>query len=78
MVYLVPSRWTCRGDKLWWSQAEEEFATFINPYMARDFICEPVWPSGKDGKRVSGRTSVRYRFGSPFSSKTLWFADTVL
>ena len=26
---------------------------------------------------VSGRTSVRYRFGSPFSSKRLWFVDTV-
>ena len=32
--------------------------------------CEPVWPSGKALVRlVSGRTSVRYRFGSPFSSK---------
>ena len=29
---------------------------------------EPVWPSGK---LVSGRTSVRYRFGSPFSSKVV-------
>ena len=27
---------------------------------------------------LSGRTSVRYRFGSPFSSKRLWFVDTVL
>ena len=27
---------------------------------------------------VSGRTSVRYRFGSPFSSKRLWFVNTVL
>ena len=27
---------------------------------------------------TSGRTSVRYRFGSPFSSKRLWFVDTVL
>ena len=36
-----------RGDKLWGQAKEEEFATFINPYMARDFICEPVWPSGK-------------------------------
>ena len=27
---------------------------------------------------VSGRASVRYRFGSPFSSKRLWFVDTVL
>ena len=27
---------------------------------------------------VSGRTSVRYRFGSPFSSKRLWFVDTCL
>ena len=32
-----------------------------------------------EGKRlVSGRTSVRYRFGSPFSSERLWFVDTVL
>ena len=30
------------------------------------------------GCMVSGRTSVRYRFGSPFSSKRLWFVDTVL
>ena len=27
---------------------------------------------------VSGRASVRYRVGSPFSSKRLWFVDTVL
>ena len=27
---------------------------------------------------VSGRSSVRYRFGSPFPSKRLWFVDTVL
>ena len=33
---------------------------------------EPVWPSGKALLRlVSGRTSVRYRFGSPFSSKVV-------
>ena len=40
--------------------------------------CKPVWPSGKAFRLVSGRTSVRYRFGSPFSSKRLWFVDTVL
>ena len=35
-------------------------------------ISEPVWPSGKALIRlVSGRTSVRYRFGSPFSSKNV-------
>ena len=40
---------------------------------------EPVWPSGKALLRlVSGRTSVRYRFDSPFSSERLWFEDTVL
>ena len=34
--------------------------------------CEPVWPSGKALLRlVSGRTSVRYRFGSPFSSEVV-------
>ena len=27
---------------------------------------------------VSGRTSVRYRLGSPFSSERLWVVDTVL
>ena len=27
---------------------------------------------------VRGRISVRYRFGSPFSSKRLWFVDSVL
>ena len=36
---------------------------------------EPVWPSCKALRLVSGRTSVRYRFGSPFSSKKLWFVD---
>ena len=39
---------------------------------------EPLWPSGKGVRLVSGRTSVRYRFGSPFSSERLWFVDTVL
>ena len=34
-------------------------------------LCEPVWPRGKAFRLVSGRTSVRYRFGSPFSSKRL-------
>ena len=43
------------------------------------FISGPVWPSGKALVRlVSGRTSVRNRFGSLFSSKRLWFVDTVL
>ena len=27
---------------------------------------------------LSGWTSVRYRFGSPFSSERWWFVDTVL
>ena len=41
--------------------------------------CEPVWPSGKALLRlVSGRTSVRYRFGAPFSSKRLWFVDSLV
>ena len=31
--------------------------------------CEPVWFSGKAFRLVSRRTSVRIRFGSPFSSK---------
>ena len=45
----------------------------------KPWSCEPVWPSGKAlGTMVSGRTSVRYRFGTPFSSKRLWFVDTVL
>ena len=29
-------------------------------------------------RQVSGRTSVQCHFGSPFSSKRLWFVDTVL
>ena len=29
-------------------------------------------------RQVSGRTSVQYHFSSPFSSKRLWFVDTVL
>ena len=32
--------------------------------------CEPVWPSGKV-PLVSRGTSVRIRFGSPFSSKVV-------
>ena len=32
---------------------------------------EPVWPSGKAVRLVNGRTSVRYLFGSPFSSKVV-------
>ena len=40
---------------------------------------EPVWPSGKALVRpVSGRTTVGYRFGSPFSSKRLWFVDSLV
>jgi len=32
--------------------------------------CEPDWPGGKAFPRlVSRRTSVRFHFGSPFSSK---------
>ena len=35
-------------------------------------ICEPVWPSGKALARLVSRgTSVRIRFGSPFSSKAV-------
>ena len=35
---------------------------------------EPRWPSSKALVRpVSRRTSVRFRFGSAFSSKRLWF-----
>ena len=37
--------------------------------------CEPVRPSGK---ALGGGTSVRFRFGSPFSSEREWFVDTVL
>ena len=36
-------------------------------------LSEQVWPSGK-----ALQTSVRYRFGSPFSSERLWFVVTVL
>ena len=40
---------------------------------------EPVWPSGKAlGCMVSGRTSVRYRFGSPFSSKKVVICENRL
>ena len=44
--------------------------------------CEPVWPSGKALLRLSGKRkdclgrSIPLR-GSPFSSKRLWFVDTV-
>ena len=39
---------------------------------------EPVWPNGKGLGWISGRTSVGYRFGSPFSSKRLWFVDSLM
>ena len=55
------------------------FSATLNLVMIMRQSCEPVWPSGKALLRlVSGRTSVRYRFGSPFSSKRLWFVDAVL
>ena len=38
----------------------------------------PPWAPVPNKPMVSGRTSVRHRFGSPFSSKRLWFVDTVL
>ena len=40
-------------------------------------ICEPllIWPNGKAGKQ---KTTVQYRFGSPFSSERLCFVDSVL
>ena len=44
-------------------------------------ICSQVVLESRFGlavRPVSGRTSVRYLFGSPFSSKRLWFVDTVL
>ena len=47
---------------------------YLSP-RSRPPMCDPVWPSGK---ALSGRTWVRYRFGSPFSSKRLWFVHTVL
>ena len=34
-------------------------------------LSQPVWPSGKAVRLVSGKTSVRYRCGSPFSSKVV-------
>ena len=37
-----------------------------------------VFRVSRFGLAVSGRTSVLYRFGSHFSSKRLWFVDTVL
>ena len=54
-------------------------STLNQPPFQTIWQCESVWPSSKALLRlVSGRTSVRYRFGSPFSSKRLWFVDTVL
>ena len=51
-------------------------ALYINNQAKCKQIRQPVWPSGK--ALVSGRTSVQYRFGSPSSSKRLWFVDAVL
>ena len=53
------------------------------PYYAcikADLSNNQAWWAGLAGGKalVGGRTSVRYRFGSPFSSKRLWFVDTVL
>ena len=61
---------------------ENDKATLARPLhyelKVLHYLREPVWPSGKALGLVSGRTSVRYRVGSPFTSKRLWFADTVL
>ena len=39
---------------------------------------EPFWPSGKALQVGKQRASARFRFGPLFSSKRLWFVDTVL
>ena len=41
----------------------------LKPLQGRECFCKPVWPSGKALGWYSRRTSVRIRFGSPFSSK---------
>ena len=42
----------------------------LKPVRNGKLASEPVWPSGK-AWLVSGGTSVRIRFGSPFSSKVV-------
>ena len=61
----------CRHTSLnqpiyFWLQSKTEF--LYNFFYVSRF--------GLAVRLVSGRTSVRYRFGSPFSSKRLWFVDT--
>ena len=67
-----PGRPPLRSHSSWALSSTKPWA-----HAAQNFS-EPVWPSGKALGWSSGRTSVRYRFGSPFSSKCLWFVDTAL
>ena len=63
-----------------WQQAVRESGS-----LSGGLQCERTWRICQEAantpvgvRLVSGRTSVRYRFGSPFFSKRLWFVDTVL
>ena len=58
-------RWPCRRDVKKWTRCSSQFVSRFGLAVRRYRL-------------VSGRTSVRYRFGSPFSSKRLWFVDAVL
>ena len=62
-----------------WQQAVRESGS-----LSGGLQCERTWRICQEAantpvgvRLVSGRTSVRYRFGSPFFSKRLWFVDTV-
>ena len=68
----------CPIPRSWAGRTHYTIDLYICPCITL-LASEPVWPSGKAlGWYWSRRTSVRHRFGSPFSSERLWFVNTVL
>ena len=63
-----------------WQQAVRESGPLSGGLQCERtwLICQEAANTPVGVRLVSGRTSVRYRFGSLFSSKRLWFVDTVL
>ena len=63
------------AKSFWWWQCSIKYK--ISPHPPPPFVSR-FGLAVRCYRLVSGRTSVRYRFGSPFSSKRLWFVDIVL
>ena len=65
----VSPQWHIRSDRI--KSLRGALFPLFSPFVSRFGLAVSV-------RLVSGRTSVRYRFGSPFSPIRLWFVDTVL